>query len=183
MKAPLEAVALEYGHLKTPKVVAKGQSELALRIINEAKKQGIYVAEDPQLLALLSKLDVGDEITQDMYTAVAVILSWVYWLKGMQPGDEKKAMGGENQAEDRQASVKPLIAAQAFDLTQAVVDLHGAGGVVHIQALQGATDGVEFAHDQNFIATVHVAAGHHAGCEIHSSARPICRHLQAGERR
>jgi flagellar biosynthesis protein len=32
---------------------------------------------------------VGDEITQDMYTAVAVILSWVYWLKGMQPGDEQ----------------------------------------------------------------------------------------------
>ena len=93
MKQPLEAVALEYGQLKTPKVVAKGQSELALRIINEAKKQGIYVAEDPQLLALLSKLDVGDEITQDMYTAVAVILSWVYWLKGMQPGDEKKTMG------------------------------------------------------------------------------------------
>jgi hypothetical protein len=24
-----------------------------------------------------------------MYTAVAVILSWVYWLKGMQPGDEQ----------------------------------------------------------------------------------------------
>jgi flagellar biosynthesis protein len=94
MKTPLEAVALEYGHLKTPKVVAKGQSELALRIINEAKKQGIYVAEDPQLLALLSKLDVGDEITQDMYTAVAVILSWVYWLKGMQPGDEKQVVGG-----------------------------------------------------------------------------------------
>jgi flagellar biosynthesis protein len=45
------------------------------------------------LLALLSKLDVGDEITQDMYTAVAVILSWVYWLKGMQPGDEK-VVGG-----------------------------------------------------------------------------------------
>jgi flagellar biosynthesis protein len=60
-----------------------------MRILQEAKKQGVYVAEDPQLLALLSKLDVGDEITQDMYTAVAVILSWVYWLKGMQPGDEK----------------------------------------------------------------------------------------------
>ena len=49
------------------------------------------MAEDPQLLALLSRLDVGEEITQDMYTAVAVILSWVYWLKGMEPGDEKKA--------------------------------------------------------------------------------------------
>ena len=91
MRAPFEAVALEYGQQKTPRVVAKGQAELAMRILQEAKKQGIYVAEDPQLLALLSKLDVGDEITQDMYTAVAVILSWVYWLKGMQPGDEKKA--------------------------------------------------------------------------------------------
>ena len=90
-KPHLEAVALEYGMQKTPRVVAKGQAELAMRILQEAKKQGVYVAEDPQLLALLSKLDVGDEITQDMYTAVAVILSWVYWLKGMQPGDEKKA--------------------------------------------------------------------------------------------
>ena len=90
MKAPLEAVALEYGKQKTPRVVAKGHEELALRIITEAKRQGIYVAEDPQLLALLSRLDVGEEITQDMYTAVAVILSWVYWLKGMQPGDEKE---------------------------------------------------------------------------------------------
>ena len=90
MKTPFEAVALEYGQRKTPRVVAKGEADLAHRIIQEAKRQGIYVAEDPQLLALLSKLDVGEEITQDMYTAVAVILSWVYWLKGIQPGDEKK---------------------------------------------------------------------------------------------
>jgi flagellar biosynthesis protein len=90
MKTPFEAIALEYGQRKAPRVVAKGQAELAQRIIEEAKRQGIYVAEDPQLLALLSKLEVGEEITQDMYTAVAVILSWVYWLKGMQPGDEKK---------------------------------------------------------------------------------------------
>ena len=89
MKTPFEAIALEYGQRKPPRVVAKGQAELAQRIIEEAKRQGIYVAEDPQLLALLSKLEVGEEITQDMYTAVAVILSWVYWLKGMQPGDEK----------------------------------------------------------------------------------------------
>jgi len=84
-----EAIALEYGRNKTPKVTAKGQNELARRILAEAQKQGVYVAEDPQLLALLSRLDVGEEIPQDMYTAVAVILSWVYWLKGMRPGDEK----------------------------------------------------------------------------------------------
>jgi flagellar biosynthesis protein len=50
----------------------------------------VFVSQDPQLLSLLARLEVGDEIPQDMYTAVAVILSWVYWLKGMEPGDEKK---------------------------------------------------------------------------------------------
>lgn len=85
-----EAVALEYGRNKTPVVTAKGEDELARRIVTEAQKQGVYVAEDPRLLAMLSRLDVGQEIPQDMFTAVAVILAWVYWLKGMQPGDERK---------------------------------------------------------------------------------------------
>jgi flagellar biosynthesis protein len=49
----------------------------------------VFISEDPQLLALLSRLDVDQEIPQELYTAVAVVLSWVYWLKGMRPGDEK----------------------------------------------------------------------------------------------
>ena len=84
-----QAVALEYGRNKTPMVTAKGDDALARRIVAEAKRQGVYVAEDPRLLAMLSRLDVGQEIPEDMFTAVAVILAWVYWLKGMQPGDEK----------------------------------------------------------------------------------------------
>jgi len=84
-----QAVALEYGRHKAPVLTAKGDDELARRIVAEAKKQGVYVAEDPRLLAMLSRLDVGQEIPEDMFTAVAVILAWVYWLKGMQPGDEK----------------------------------------------------------------------------------------------
>jgi flagellar biosynthesis protein len=91
MRAPLkEAVALEYGARKTPVVSARGQDEVAQKIIEEARKHGVYVAEDPQLLALLSRVDLESEIPPEMYTAVAVILSWVYWLKGMRPGDEKK---------------------------------------------------------------------------------------------
>jgi len=85
-----EAVALEYGRHKAPVVTAKGEDDLAHRIVAEAQKQGVYVAEDPRLLAMLSQLDVGQEIPQDMFTAVAVILAWVYWLKGLQPGDERK---------------------------------------------------------------------------------------------
>jgi flagellar biosynthesis protein len=90
MKAPLkEAIALEYGKRKTPVVSVKGEDELAQRIIDEAQRHGVYVAEDPQLLALLSRIDLDQEIPAELYTAVAVILSWVYWLKGMRPGDEK----------------------------------------------------------------------------------------------
>jgi len=88
-KAYTQAVALEYGRNKAPVLTAKGDDELAQRIVAEAKRQGVYVAEDPRLLAMLSRLDVGQEIPEDMFTAVAVILAWVYWLKGMQPGDEK----------------------------------------------------------------------------------------------
>jgi flagellar biosynthesis protein len=34
-------------------------------------------------------LNVDEEIPRELYTAVAVVLSWVYWLKDMRPGDEK----------------------------------------------------------------------------------------------
>jgi flagellar biosynthesis protein len=63
---------------------------LAQRILDEARKHGVHVAQDPALLARLAGLDVDQEIPPELYTAVAVILSWVYWLRGMQPGDEKK---------------------------------------------------------------------------------------------
>ena len=87
-----QAIALEYGRNKTPRVSAKGHGDLARMILAEAEKQGVFVSQDPQLLSLLARLEVGDEIPQDMYTAVAVILSWVYWLKGMEPGDEKQGL-------------------------------------------------------------------------------------------
>ena len=85
-----EAVALEYGHRATPVVVAKGQAELAQSIVEEAQRHGVYVAQDPVLLALLSRLELDQEIPPELYTAVAVVLSWAYWLKGMRPGDEKQ---------------------------------------------------------------------------------------------
>lgn len=84
-----EAVALEYGQRSTPVVSAKGHGEVAERILAQAQATGVYVAQDPQLLALLSQLEPDQEIPPDLYTAVAVLLSWVYWLKGMRPGDEK----------------------------------------------------------------------------------------------
>ena len=90
MKAPLkEAIALEYGKRKTPIISARGEDELAQRIIDEAQRHGVYVAEDRELVAALARLDLEQEIPRDLYVAVAVVLSWAYWLRGMKPGDEK----------------------------------------------------------------------------------------------
>ncbi|MFZ9297823.1 MAG: EscU/YscU/HrcU family type III secretion system export apparatus switch protein [Hylemonella sp.] len=86
-----QAIALAYGRNPVPMVTAKGEEDMALRILEEAKRQGVFITEDPQLLALLSRLNVDEEIPPELYTVVAVVLSWVYWLKGMRPGDEKAA--------------------------------------------------------------------------------------------
>jgi flagellar biosynthesis protein len=90
LREGLEAVALEYGQNSAPVVVAKASDELAERLIAEAERQGVYVTRDPQLLALLSELEIVQEIPERLYTAVAIILSWAYWLRGLQPGDEKR---------------------------------------------------------------------------------------------
>jgi flagellar biosynthesis protein len=66
-------------------VLAKGSEELALEIIEEAKKQGIFIAEDPQLVAALSQVGLSEEIPEELFHAVAVMLSWAYWMKGLKP--------------------------------------------------------------------------------------------------
>ena len=79
-------------------VTAKGEGELALEMIAQARRNGVYITQDPELLALLCRLNVDEEIPPELYRVVSVILSWVYWLKDMRPGDEKAAgvtMGGE----------------------------------------------------------------------------------------
>jgi len=93
-----QVIALEYGLNTAPVVTAKGEDELALQMIAQARAHGVYVSQDPQLLALLSRIKVDQEIPPELYAAVSVILSWVYWLKGMRPGDEKRTGNTGNQA-------------------------------------------------------------------------------------
>ena len=84
-----EAVALEYGQQEAPTVLAKGSEEAAMDLIAAAKAQGIFIAEDPQLVAALSQVGLNEEIPEELYHAVAVMLSWAFWLKGLAPEDTK----------------------------------------------------------------------------------------------
>ena len=77
-----KAVALHYDPEKeeAPKVVAKGSGHLADRILEIAREHGIPLHQDPDLVAVLSKLDVDREIPEKLYRAVAEILAFVYRL-------------------------------------------------------------------------------------------------------
>jgi flagellar biosynthesis protein len=112
MRPIKKAIALEYGKNRAPIVTAKGEEEAALEMIAQAREYGVYVTEDPKLLALLSRLKVDQEIPAELFTAVSVILSWVYWLKGMRPGDEKTAPGADQTT---QSQDMPREAAAMFD--------------------------------------------------------------------
>ena len=77
---PLKAVALRYHGKKdrAPKVAAKGRGYLAERIIEIAKAENIPIREDKNLFALLSRLDLDQEIPPETYKAIAEILAFVY---------------------------------------------------------------------------------------------------------
>jgi len=73
-----QAIALEYDPADgAPKVVAIGRGAVAERIIEKAKESDIPVHRDEKLAATLSKLQIGDLIPQELYSAVAEILVFV----------------------------------------------------------------------------------------------------------
>ncbi len=74
------AVALRYNEDKeaAPRILAKGQGNVAEKILDLAKSQGIPIREDPDLVEALAKLDVGSLIPTELYPAVAEVLAFVY---------------------------------------------------------------------------------------------------------
>jgi len=77
-----QAVALVYDEndSPTPKIVAGGKGAIAEKIIETARKAGIHIREDANLVELLSKVPIGDTIPVELYQTVAEILAFVYKL-------------------------------------------------------------------------------------------------------
>ncbi|AMD01826.1 EscU/YscU/HrcU family type III secretion system export apparatus switch protein [Halomonas chromatireducens] len=76
-----QAIALAYRDGDdAPRVMAKGYGDMADRILAEAKRQGIYVHDAPELVALLMGLDLDERIPPMLYQTIAELLVWVYEL-------------------------------------------------------------------------------------------------------
>lgn len=77
-----EAIALAYSQSDdAPRVVAKGKGLVAQQIIAKAKEHGVYVHESPELVALLTQVDIDQHIPPQLYLAVAELLAWLYRLE------------------------------------------------------------------------------------------------------
>jgi flagellar biosynthetic protein FlhB len=78
------AVALKYsdGMRGAPKVVAKGTDEVAAKIREIAKENNVAMLEAPALARALHKhTEIGDEIPEALYSAVAEVLAYVFQLR------------------------------------------------------------------------------------------------------
>jgi flagellar biosynthetic protein FlhB len=78
------SVALKYGGgAGAPEVVAKGQDLVALKIRELAREHGVPVIPDPPLArALHASVEVGQQIPEELFQAVAQVLAHVYRVAG-----------------------------------------------------------------------------------------------------
>jgi flagellar biosynthesis protein len=74
------ATALRYTGSGAPEVVATGAGALAERIVARAREAGVPVREDDPLAHALASLDLGQEVPEELWTAVAEVLAWAYAL-------------------------------------------------------------------------------------------------------
>jgi len=77
-----QAVALKYRRDKdrAPKVVASGKGSTAQKILELAREHNIHIHDDPDLVEVLSQLDLNEEIPPDLYIVVSELLAFVYSL-------------------------------------------------------------------------------------------------------
>jgi flagellar biosynthesis protein len=85
LNKPLKAIALQYDGENAPIVTASGEGDIAEEIIRIAKEHGVPLREDMMLAALLSELELGEEIPPILYRVVAEVIAYAYIISGKVP--------------------------------------------------------------------------------------------------
>lgn len=77
-----EVVALKYDgdEDNAPKVIAKGKGLVAQEILHIAEQHNIPLQQNEELTALLSQLELGQEIPETLYETVAQVLAFIFQL-------------------------------------------------------------------------------------------------------
>ena len=74
------AVALKYKYLEDnePRVVASGKGRIAEAILRKAKESDVPIHEDGHLAFLLSKVEIGNPVPEELYDVVAQLIAMIY---------------------------------------------------------------------------------------------------------
>ena len=67
----------------------RADEHLVAAIVEEAKRRGIELTTDPELLATLASVESEAQIPRELYAAMAVVLSWMDGLS-VQPAESKQ---------------------------------------------------------------------------------------------
>ncbi|MCY1015442.1 EscU/YscU/HrcU family type III secretion system export apparatus switch protein [Pyxidicoccus sp. MSG2] len=86
------AIALKYDKEKdgAPRVVAKGMRLKAEKIRAIAKEHGIPFMRNVNLANALYRVEVGQEVPEELYDAVAEVLNFIYELQREQAAANSK---------------------------------------------------------------------------------------------
>ncbi|WP_124066941.1 EscU/YscU/HrcU family type III secretion system export apparatus switch protein [Clostridium sp. E02] len=84
-----KAVALKYDDAKnrSPVIVASGMGYMAEKIVEAANENGVPVYEDNSLATILTQLELGSQVPEELYQAIVDI--YLYFLD-FAPGTEKE---------------------------------------------------------------------------------------------
>jgi len=88
-KKVASAIKFNYPDDNVPQVVASGTGEIADYIVSVAEEFEVPVYKDPPLAKALGKLEIGDLVPPELYTAVAEVLAFVYSLDQSQEQVDK----------------------------------------------------------------------------------------------
>lgn len=86
------AIAIKYDREKdnAPRVIAKGMRLKAEKLREIAKQYNIPIMKNVGLANALYRVDVGQEVPEELYDAVAEVLNFVFALKQEQEAGKKK---------------------------------------------------------------------------------------------
>jgi flagellar biosynthesis protein len=86
------AIAIKYDREKdnAPRVIAKGLRLKAEKLREIAKQYNIPVMRNVALANALYRVDVGQEVPEELYDAVAEVLNFVFELKQEHEAGQKK---------------------------------------------------------------------------------------------
>ena len=79
------AVALRWDGQSAPRVTAKGRGEIAERILELARQHNVPIDQDPALIEVLAEVELGTQIPDKLFVAIAQVIAFAYTVRGTLP--------------------------------------------------------------------------------------------------